>query len=87
MRSAMPDNERVEGGNKRRSDNPDSYLWLERMIEKGWTVPNWPKEYGGAGLDKEQYVILAARNGGDKCAPPTDWYGGCDDWPNPIGVR
>ena len=27
------------------------------MIEKGWTVPNWPKEYG-AGLDKEQYVIL-----------------------------
>ena len=66
----MPDNERVEGGNKRRSDNPDSYLWLERMIEKGWTVPNWPKEYGGAGLDKEQYVILLQEMAAINARPP-----------------
>ena len=25
-------------------------LWLERMAEKGWTVPDWPTEYGGGGL-------------------------------------
>lgn len=33
-------------------------LWLDRMAEKGWTVPTWPKEYGGAELDREQYRVL-----------------------------
>ena len=32
--------------------------WLERAAERGYTVPTWPKEYGGAGLSKDQYVIL-----------------------------
>ena len=36
----------------------DSALWLERMAERGWTVPTWPTQYGGAGLDKELYPIL-----------------------------
>jgi alkylation response protein AidB-like acyl-CoA dehydrogenase len=36
----------------------DSALWLECMAERGWTVPTWPKEYGGAGLDKDLYPIL-----------------------------
>ena len=22
--------------------------WLEAMAERGWTVPDWPKDYGGA---------------------------------------
>jgi hypothetical protein len=34
MRSPMSDYERVEGGDKRRSSNPDSYIWLERMMQK-----------------------------------------------------
>ena len=70
MRSAMPHHERVEGGDKRRSSNPDSYLWLERMIEKGWTVPNWPKEYGGAALSKEQYVTLLQEMAAINARPP-----------------
>ena len=33
--------------------------WLDRMVAKGWTVPTWPKEYGGAGLSrKEENVLL-----------------------------
>ncbi|MEM7099637.1 MAG: acyl-CoA dehydrogenase family protein [Pseudomonadota bacterium] len=36
----------------------DTRLWLERMAEKGWTVPTWPKEYGGAELNREEYQIL-----------------------------
>ena len=35
-------------------------VWLERMAEKGWTVPAWPKEYGGGGLSKEEVKILKA---------------------------
>lgn len=38
------------------SDN--QRVWLERLGEKGWTVPTWPKEYGGGGLDREQAKIL-----------------------------
>ena len=37
---------------------PDVRLWLERMADKGWTVPTWPKAYGGAELDKAQYQVL-----------------------------
>ncbi len=36
----------------------DTRLWLERMAEKGWTVPTWPREYGGAELNREEYQVL-----------------------------
>jgi len=36
----------------------DTRLWLDRMAGKGWTVPTWPKEYGGAELDNDEYKIL-----------------------------
>ena len=32
--------------------------WLERMVAKGWTVPTWPKEYGGAGLTRAEEVVI-----------------------------
>lgn len=37
---------------------PDTRLWQERMAEKGWTVPTWPKAYGGAELEREEYNVL-----------------------------
>ncbi|MBV1904828.1 MAG: acyl-CoA dehydrogenase family protein [Pseudomonadales bacterium] len=36
----------------------DSRLWLERMGEKGWTAPMWPKEYGGGGLSFAENLIF-----------------------------
>lgn len=36
----------------------DVRLWLERMAERGWTVPTWPKEFGGAELSRDEYTIL-----------------------------
>mgnify|MGYP000323574873 CR=1 FL=1 len=36
----------------------DAKVWLERMAKKGWTVPTWPKEYGGAELSRDEYKIL-----------------------------
>ena len=36
----------------------DSRIWLDNMAAKGWTVPTWPKAYGGAELDSAQYLIL-----------------------------
>ncbi len=45
-------------GSRKIDLQPDVALWLERMAQKGWTVPTWPKEYGGAELDRELYPIL-----------------------------
>ncbi len=46
------------GSTKIKITDPDTRLWLERMIEKGWTVPNWPTTYGGGGLSTAEYVVL-----------------------------
>ncbi len=46
------------GSTKIEIKDPDTRLWIERMAEKGWTVPNWPKDYGGGGLSTEEYVVL-----------------------------
>ncbi len=37
---------------------PDTRLWLSRMSERGWTVPTWPREYGGAELTRDEYRVL-----------------------------
>ena len=59
MRQPMDsDKEAVWGGRKATYDNPDAKLWLDRMGEKGWTTPVWPKEYGGGGLSKEENRVL-----------------------------
>jgi alkylation response protein AidB-like acyl-CoA dehydrogenase len=33
-------------------------IWLERCAEKGLTVPDWPKDYGGAGLSPAETKIF-----------------------------
>lgn len=33
-------------------------IWLERCAEVGYTVPTWPKAYGGAGLSRDEDKIL-----------------------------
>ncbi|MBB3764252.1 acyl-CoA dehydrogenase family protein [Sphingomicrobium lutaoense] len=32
--------------------------WLEAMAGRGWTVPDWPSEYGGGGLSPSETKIL-----------------------------
>jgi alkylation response protein AidB-like acyl-CoA dehydrogenase len=32
--------------------------WLEVMAERGWTVPDWPGDYGGGGLNADETRIL-----------------------------
>ena len=46
------------GSTKIRIEDPDVRLWLERMAEKGWTAPTWPKAYGGAELDTASLIVL-----------------------------
>ena len=54
---AIPTDE-VWGGRKAQYKNPESKIWLDRMGQKGWTMPTVAKEYGGGGLSKEEVKIL-----------------------------
>jgi alkylation response protein AidB-like acyl-CoA dehydrogenase len=36
----------------------DAKLWTDRMGEKGWGTPTWPKQYGGGGLTPAQARVL-----------------------------
>jgi alkylation response protein AidB-like acyl-CoA dehydrogenase len=46
------------GSSKVKIEDPDAQRWLEIMAERGWTAPMWPKQYGGGGLTKDEYVVL-----------------------------
>ena len=48
----------VWGGRNFTYKNEASKVWLDRMASKGWTVPTWPKEYGGAGLSRAEEKVL-----------------------------
>jgi alkylation response protein AidB-like acyl-CoA dehydrogenase len=58
MRTPMPADETPGGGRRAQFKNPDTKLWMDRCAEKGYTVPSWPSQYGGAGLDKDQTVVF-----------------------------
>ena len=49
-------------------------LWLERMAAKGWTVPEWPREYGG-GLTRDEAKILREEMRALGCRPPLTSFG------------
>jgi alkylation response protein AidB-like acyl-CoA dehydrogenase len=37
----------------------DALTWKQRMADKGWGAPTWPKAYGGGGLGPREARILA----------------------------
>lgn len=49
--------------------------WLEVMAARGWTVPDWPKEYGGGGLSPAETKVLKEEMGALGCRPPLTSFG------------
>ena len=49
--------------------------WLDRMASRGWTVPDWPREYGGGGLDPAEAKILKEEMRDLGCRPPLTSFG------------
>jgi acyl-CoA dehydrogenase len=71
MRTPMKtDDEVCWAGRKFQYQNEDQKLWLDRMAEKGWTAPDWPVEYGGAGLNRKQVKILQREMASQGCRAP-----------------
>ena len=48
----------VWGGRDQSAMTPAQKQWMDAMGAKGWTVPDWPKEYGGGGLSAAETKIL-----------------------------
>jgi len=65
----------VWGGRKAVYANPDQKVWLDRMAERGWTVPDWPKAYGGGGLTPGQTKILHEEMADLGCRKPLYSFG------------
>src|SRR5437764_11800341 len=57
-RPMTSEEDRCCGGRNTRFSSEPQRVWFERMRDKGWTVPHWPKEYGGGGLDAEEAKIV-----------------------------
>jgi len=59
MREPMRDEDDACWGGRHPVFKSDAQkAWLVAMAGRGWTVPDWPKEYGGGGLSAEETKVL-----------------------------
>src|SRR6185437_8866819 len=49
--------------------------WLQVMAERGWTVPDWPKDYGGGGLTTAEARVLKEEMQRIGARPPLTSFG------------
>lgn len=63
------------GGRNPEIDHPDQKVWSDRMAARGWTVPHWPKEYGGGGLSRDEVKVLRREMRRIKARSPLDSFG------------
>ena len=49
--------------------------WLEAMAERGWTVPDWPSDYGGGGLSADEARVLKEEMARIGARPPLTSFG------------
>jgi len=63
------------GGRRFQFKNEAQRVWLERMAQRGWTVPEWPRQYGGGGLSKEEGRVLREEMAQLRCRAPLTSFG------------
>ena len=63
------------GGRKWVFQSDAQRLWLEAMVARGWTVPDWPKDYGGGGLSPGEARILKEELHRINARPPLTSFG------------
>ena len=47
----------------------DAKLWFDRCVEKGYSAPDWPVKYGGAGLSADETRIFHEEMVALSCRP------------------
>jgi len=54
---------------------PGQKEWMDAMASRGWTVPDWPTEYGGGGLSPAETKILREEMAAIKARNPLNSFG------------
>ena len=72
---ANDDDDRTWGGRSATYKSPGQKQWLDAMASRGWTTPEWPKEYGGGGLSKDEARVLRTEMRALGCRSPLDSFG------------
>ena len=76
MRLAVKDETDIcWGGRNPVFKNEAQKHWLDLMAAKGWTVPEWPRAYGGAGLSPAEAKILRQEMASLGCRSPLSSFG------------
>lgn len=63
------------GGRNFQPSSPAQKEWLDRMAALGWTVPDWPKQYGGGGLSAAETKILREEMAAIRARNPLNSFG------------
>jgi len=76
MREPVRDEDDVYWGGRRATFKNDAQkAWFEACLAKGYTVPAWPKAYGGAGLSPPQAKVLREEMARIGARPPLSSFG------------
>ncbi|MGY6636645.1 MAG: acyl-CoA dehydrogenase family protein [Erythrobacter sp.] len=76
MREPVRDEDDVYWGGRRATFKNDAQkAWFEACVAKGYTVPAWPKEYGGAGLNPAEAKVLREEMSRINARPPLSSFG------------
>ena len=76
MREPVRDESDIYWGGRRATFKNDAQkAWLEACVAKGYTVPMWPKAYGGAGLSPAEAKVLREEMGRINARPPLSSFG------------
>ncbi|PCG10650.1 acyl-CoA dehydrogenase [Sphingomonas ginsenosidimutans] len=65
----------VWGGRDQSALTPAQKQWMDAMGQRGWTVPDWPKEYGGGGLSAAETKVLREEMARIRARNPLNSFG------------
>ncbi len=75
MRTPFRSDADVVWGGRQQSLSAPQRQWLDSMAGRGWTVPDWPKAYGGGGLTPAETKALHAKMARLGCRNPLNSFG------------
>jgi acyl-CoA dehydrogenase len=75
MRTPARSEDDICWGGRKGQYSAAQMTWLQRMGERGWTVPTWPTEYGGGGLSTAQAKVLSQEMAALGCRSPHSNFG------------
>ena len=65
----------VWGGRDQSMLTPPQKSWMDAMASRGWTVPDWPRAYGGGGLSPAETKILREEMAAIRARNPLNSFG------------